>query len=638
MKKSIIVLLVLTLIFSNLPAYAFDVFKDVKLGDEIVLPSTVEYEGTEKSVTWSRTKLKSVTKGIIHVTGETEDGENVDLYIVVGEHKATVSLYEPDINFNEKTAEFSADISGSESEYAALFIFNKNDLATDLSSAFELGRPVYTEGMVTENGKAEFSVDMSGFSGGNYVSYITSGDGEDGKDFEYINFDEFIIEVKNLSVSDNERGKKLLELCEYYSLLMKYDLYDVFLTMSEADKIAVLEKIPQRIKDYGKEIDLSDVLTFINEEVAVKVLKDSSDKISVLENTVMLYAKALNVDVGAESLYSKIQNKSKFASYFSGEDLSTKELIRDAFYKGVAVCLINEADRDNIKTRLFELNVIEGINCLNITNELDELSEMKSSKSDGIYAKIALINNFFGVKSIKETLSAYIDDADKGAGGTGGSGGGGSSGGSGGGLSNYGGMAAIADAKEEENKVKEPSKLDAYDDIHDAEWARIYINKLSQLGVISGFEGKIRPNDPITKEEFAKLIVNALGLTETAENMPFTDVNENDWYAEYVSKLYKSGISNGVSEMQFGAGTYISREDMAVLIYRALLNSNSIENSTDINERFADHGTISDYALEAVYIIKALNIVNGVGDNKFMPKGICSRAMAFKVISEAFYK
>ena len=162
--------------------------------------------------------------------------------------------------------------------------------------------------------------------------------------------------------------------------------------------------------------------------------------------------------------------------------------------------------------------------------------------------------------------------------------------------------------------------------------------EIDGLMIVMNCDNKIRPNDPITKEEFAKLIVNAAKLTETADNMNFSDVNPNEWYAEYVSKLFKSGITLGISETEFGTGTYISREDMAVMICRAMKYSNYAGNDNLTEEFFNDDADISDYAKEAVYKLRALGIVNGVEKNSYLPKGICSRAMAFKVIAETFYK
>ena len=119
-------------------------------------------------------------------------------------------------------------------------------------------------------------------------------------------------------------------------------------------------------------------------------------------------------------------------------------------------------------------------------------------------------------------------------------------------------------------------------------------------------------------------------------NESFTDVNDSDWYKNAVVWAVTSGITKGVSESEFAPNERITREQMAVMIYRTMQYQNQLQENQDSVEQFADDTAISDYAKEAVYKMRELDIISGVGDNQFMPKGVCSRAMAFKVIAEAF--
>lgn len=655
MKKSLIIILTLVMILSSLPVYGADttVVKYKKVGDTIDLDALYG----NGSVTWESNKFKAETKGVIHAKGIGNSG-NVHLYIIVDDKVPTVTALEPEINYGKKVGKFSATLTGSESEYSAIHIFPKNARVSTIADAFDFGSPVYSGGAKNENGLVVFNADLSNFSNGDYTFFIVSATGEDNDDFTFLNTDAFVTAIKAIPATASDRGQQVIALCSDYAIAIKYDLMNVYSGLSETEKATVMAKIPERLVGYTGS-DFNYILYLFNEEVALYKLKTAADVTTILEDAVNPYAATLGVDVSEDSFYKDIKDKTKFKGYFLSKDLSTKQNVQNAFYKGVALTLINEADNSNIKERLGNLDTINGVKALDIKAELDDLKELdnESNQDDNVYKKVVFNAPYTETTDLKTKLRGFItdetgipdsgtgDSSDDEEGGSdgglgGGAGGGGSLGGgpSGGGLGALGGNSAIADAKEEENKEETPSKVDAYSDIEDAEWARIYINKLSKLGVISGFEGKIRPNDPITKEEFAKLIVNAIGLTEKADNMKFSDVDLNEWYAEYISKLYKSGITTGVSATEFGTGTYISREDMAVLVHRAMNYINSIEDKAYEAENFADDSDISDYAKNAVYEIKALGIVNGVGENSFMPKGISSRAMAFKVISEAFYK
>ena len=56
----------------------------------------------------------------------------------------------------------------------------------------------------------------------------------------------------------------------------------------------------------------------------------------------------------------------------------------------------------------------------------------------------------------------------------------------------------------------------------------------------------------------------------------------------------------------------------------------------DSSEQFADEEDISDWALRSVKVMKAAGLINGVGDNRFEPHGVTTRAQAAKMIYELY--
>lgn len=183
-----------------------------------------------------------------------------------------------------------------------------------------------------------------------------------------------------------------------------------------------------------------------------------------------------------------------------------------------------------------------------------------------------------------------------------------------------------------EEKPVEPAKPSVssvtFDDINQAAWAKEYIEKLAAAGYVNGKDGKnFRPNDYITREEFVKILVSALGLkTDTSETI-FNDVPANAWYAGYVNAAYKNGIVNGNGSGGFGTGGNITRQDLATMVYRAAKMKANLP-----ADKFADDMEIADYAKEAVYTLNSAGVLNGKGDNKFAPKALATRAEASKII------
>lgn len=178
-----------------------------------------------------------------------------------------------------------------------------------------------------------------------------------------------------------------------------------------------------------------------------------------------------------------------------------------------------------------------------------------------------------------------------------------------------------------------PPKAFEFTDINNIEWAKESINELLKLGVISESEdGLFNPNDNITREQFVKLVVEALGLTDETAKTTLSDVDENAWFYKYISSAEKCGVVMG-SDGKFGIGENVTREDMAVIIKRAM-ELKGIDFSNKAGGAFSDDDVISDYAKTAVYGLKEFNIINGTGNNQFTPKGNATRAQAAKMIYE----
>ena len=98
------------------------------------------------------------------------------------------------------------------------------------------------------------------------------------------------------------------------------------------------------------------------------------------------------------------------------------------------------------------------------------------------------------------------------------------------------------------------------------------VERLSQTGVIKGNEkGEAKPFDNVTRAEAAAMIRRFLNLplNEDIQN-PFEDVNKEDWFYNEVSALFKTGIVKGDSETLFSPQRNVSREEITVMVVRAL--------------------------------------------------------------------
>lgn len=174
--------------------------------------------------------------------------------------------------------------------------------------------------------------------------------------------------------------------------------------------------------------------------------------------------------------------------------------------------------------------------------------------------------------------------------------------------------------------VVESSK--SFDDLS-GHWAKADIELLASKLVIKGMtERNFVPENQITRAEFAALVVSGLGLTESSSG-EFTDVKASDWYSGAVGAAVKAGLVEGFEDGTFSPNANITREQMAVMIARAMtLAGNSAIADAKGLQAFEDEKAINGWAKDSV--ARALNagIMNGITNSSFVPGDKATRAQA----------
>lgn len=213
---------------------------------------------------------------------------------------------------------------------------------------------------------------------------------------------------------------------------------------------------------------------------------------------------------------------------------------------------------------------------------------------------------------------------------------GGSSGGSsGGGIPYVPTATATAKPMPTPTATPIPGSAEEFSDLGSVPWAQEYIHELSAKRIVYGVgDGKFDPDRSITREEAVKMIVKAFEIeAESDMAVNFSDVDNNEWYSEFVRIAYAAGIVNGIDSETFGIGTKITREDFAVMIARALTYSRGVEISGDTeNPRLAD---VSDYAKAAMAMMYDTGIMTGDELGNLNPRQETSRAQSAKIICMA---
>ena len=174
----------------------------------------------------------------------------------------------------------------------------------------------------------------------------------------------------------------------------------------------------------------------------------------------------------------------------------------------------------------------------------------------------------------------------------------------------------------------QPDQKAFFVDVPAEHWAYAYIQELYQDGIVDGVgEQRFQPEATVKREEFAKMLVLTMGLTPNGSSAFYDAVGS--WCEPYLAAAAERGLINGVSDGIFGVGEDISRQDLAVMIYRALPET---ARSKTTGTAFADDGEIADYAKDAVYALKELGILVGY-ENRFCPNDSATRAESAKILA-----
>lgn len=150
------------------------------------------------------------------------------------------------------------------------------------------------------------------------------------------------------------------------------------------------------------------------------------------------------------------------------------------------------------------------------------------------------------------------------------------------------------------------------------------------MGGVSESSLVFAPKQNITRAEFAALLLRLTGNEPSAASsaLSFSDVKADAWYYGAVNKAKELGIVSGVTGTAFKPDGPVTRQDMAVMIVRALkLDEASAAAGTG---KFTDEEQISAYALTAVRTVTGLGIMSGTG-GEFAPATAVTREMAAAV-------
>jgi len=178
-------------------------------------------------------------------------------------------------------------------------------------------------------------------------------------------------------------------------------------------------------------------------------------------------------------------------------------------------------------------------------------------------------------------------------------------------------------------------------DVSSDYWARPFIQVLADNNVIAGFpDGSFRPNQPVTRAEFAALIQKAFSNQNRVRQLSpggFSDVPAGYWAASAIQLAYETGFLAGYPGNVFRPNQEIPRVQGIVALSSGLGLSGG--DTSTLSTYYNDASAIPDYAIGSVAAATAGNLVVNYPDVKQLnPQQSLTRAEAAALLYQALVR
>jgi len=190
------------------------------------------------------------------------------------------------------------------------------------------------------------------------------------------------------------------------------------------------------------------------------------------------------------------------------------------------------------------------------------------------------------------------------------------------------------EAKKEDAEIQEKPTFTetTFYDVKKEDWHYNYIKYVYENNLMCGTGNGFEPEGKMSRATLVTVLYRMAKPESVESTHNFKDVVKGQWYSDAVAWAAAKGIVNGITSTEFAPDSDISREQMALIIYRfAKMQGYDVTNKAEISS-FADTGDVSDWALDAISWANKAELVNGTSETTLSPKATATRAQVAKVL------
>ena len=172
-----------------------------------------------------------------------------------------------------------------------------------------------------------------------------------------------------------------------------------------------------------------------------------------------------------------------------------------------------------------------------------------------------------------------------------------------------------------------------FTDVNEGDWFHDAVQYVYDNGLMDGVgDGHFAPNATTNRAMVVTILYRLAGEPDVSGDAAFTDVAPGLWYSTAVAWAAEKGIANGISETEFAPGNNLTREQLATVLYRYAQDQGyDVSASADLSG-YPDAGQIQSWAQDAMTWAVAEGLLQGFEDDSLQPGGTATRAQIATIL------
>lgn len=174
-------------------------------------------------------------------------------------------------------------------------------------------------------------------------------------------------------------------------------------------------------------------------------------------------------------------------------------------------------------------------------------------------------------------------------------------------------------------------------DVTPGDWFADAVDQVVGAGWLQGIgNNRFSPSAPLSRGQLATILFRMAGEPSGTEKISFPDVKETDYFFEAAQWAVSAGIAECGKDGSFSPGSSVTREILAVMLDRTLLQMGAERDEGKSPREFKDADEIDPSAKEAVETVSSLGLLIGDTDGHFRPKASLTRAETAVILTRVY--